>query len=152
MEKTQPGSASTATAEPPAMAALHHVGITVTDLERSVAWYREMLGMIRWGEERYPGGRTALLMRPGTHVHLGLDAHEANEGEPFAPHRTGLDHLAFMITTRAELVAWRAHLSGRGVACSEVRDVVVESVPASLLTFTDPDGVALEMIYMPPSG
>jgi len=151
MEKTLPDAPATEAAEPPPLAALHHVGITVTDQERSIRWYREMLGMVQWGEERHPGGRTALLMRPGTHVHLGLDSHEANAGEAFAPHRTGLDHLSFMITTREELEAWHAHLTGRGVGCSEVRDVVIESVPASLLTFTDPDGVALEMIYMAPT-
>jgi glyoxylase I family protein len=147
---------STATADtapaiptsPPELAALHHIGITVTDLPRSVAWYGEVLGMVQWGEERYPGGRTALLMRPGTHVHLGLDAHDANEGEAFGAHRTGLDHLAFMITSREELVAWHAFLTARGVDPTEITDVVVEGVSASLFQFTDPDGVALEMIFM----
>ena len=65
----------------PPPASLHHVGITVTDLDRSVAWYGEMLGMVQWMEETYPGGRTAGLMRPGTHVHVGLDAHDRNDGE-----------------------------------------------------------------------
>jgi glyoxylase I family protein len=151
MEKTLPHPPTTASAEPPPLAALHHIGISVTDQERSVRWYREMLGMVQWGEERYPGGRTALLMRPGTHVHLGLDFHETNQGELFAPHRTGLDHLAFMITTRGELEAWHTHLSERGVECSDVRDVVIETVSASLFTFVDPDGVALEMIHMDPT-
>jgi glyoxylase I family protein len=148
MEKTLPDTPTTAPAEPPPLAALHHVGITVTDRERSVGWYRKMLGMVQWGEETYPGGRTALLMRPGTHVHLGLDSHETNEGERFAPHRTGLDHLAFMITSRGELEAWHTHLTDHGVECSDVRDVVIETVSASLFTFTDPDSIALEMIYM----
>jgi glyoxylase I family protein len=148
MENTLQASAPGTTTEPPALAALHHIGITVTDQKRSVEWYGEMLGMVQWGEERYPGGSTALLMRPGTHVHLGLDSHEANGGESFAPHRTGLDHLAFMIVTRGELEAWHSYLTGRGVECSDVRDVVIESVSASMFTFTDPDGVALEMMYM----
>lgn len=148
MENTLRASAPSATTEPPALAALHHIGITVTDQKRSIEWYREMLGMVQWGEERYPGGCTALLMRPGTHVHLGLDTHEANEGESFAPHRTGLDHIAFMIVGRAELEAWHLHLTGRGVECSDVRDVAIGSVSATLFTFTDPDGVALEMISM----
>jgi glyoxylase I family protein len=102
----------------PPLASLHHVGITVTDLDRSVAWYGEMLGMVQWMEETYPGGRTAGLMRPGTYVHLGLDAHDRNDGEDFAPHRTGLDHLCFGVASRAELDDWRAHLTARGVACS----------------------------------
>jgi len=139
---------TTTAAAPPELAALHHVGITVTDQARSVAWYGEMLGMVQWGEERYPGGSAALMMRPGTHVHLGLDAHEANEGERFGPHRTGLDHLAFMVVSREELDAWQTHLSTRGVECGAVQDVVIEGLSVSLLQFRDPDGVALEMIYM----
>lgn len=149
MEQTLPAPTSTTTAGPPALAALHHIGITVTDLERSVRWYGEMLGMVQWMEERYPGGRTAGLMRPGTHVHLGLDAHERNAGEPFAPHRTGLDHLALSTTSRDELDAWHAYLVERGVDCSEVRDVL-EPAPFALFTFTDPDGVAIEIIHMEP--
>lgn len=70
---------------PSGLVGLHHVGITVTHIERSLRWYGEMSGMVQWGEEHYPGGRTALLMRPGTHLHLGLDVYEANEGEPSPP-------------------------------------------------------------------
>jgi hypothetical protein len=42
---------------------------------------------------------------------------------------------------------WHAHLTGRGVACGEIRDYA-EPVPFSLFTFTDPDGVALELMYL----
>lgn len=139
-------TAPTPTAAPP-MASLHHVGITVTDLERSVRWYGEMLGMVQWMEETYPGGRTAGLMRPGTPVHVGLDGHDRNDGEDFAPHRTGLDHLCFGVASRAGLDDWRAHLTERGVACSEIRDHT-EPIPFSLFTFNDPDGVALELMYL----
>jgi glyoxylase I family protein len=148
MQQTATAQDVTAPTSPPALAALHHVGITVSDQDRSVAWYGEMLGMVRWGEERYPGGSTALVMRPGTHVHLGLDAHDANQGEPFGPHRTGLDHLAFMVPSRDEVEDWHAYLSARDVACSEVKDVVIEGVAATMFQFSDPDGIALEMIHM----
>ena len=64
MQQTATTKAVIAPNSPPDLAALHHVGITVTDQVRSVAWYGEMLGMVQWGEERYPGGSTALMMRP----------------------------------------------------------------------------------------
>jgi glyoxylase I family protein len=146
--ETIPTTGGTATTTPPALATLHHVGITVTDLARSLAWYQEVLGMAPVMKERYPGGRTVVLVRPGTPVDIGLDEHEANEGERFAPHRTGLDHVSISVPTRAELDTWHAHLTSRGVECSEVRDVT-EPMPFALLTFTDPDGVALELIHMP---
>lgn len=146
MELTAPAVAPNDIEAPP-LAGLHHVGITVTDLDRSLRWYAEMLGMVQWMTEEYPGGRTAGLVRPGTTVHLGLDAHDRNGGEGFAPHRTGMDHLAFAIASRSELGAWHDHLTGRGVACSAVRDYP-DPVPHALFTFTDPDGVALEMICL----
>src|SRR5690348_8538869 len=98
-------AAAAATSDPnavpaPALGAIHHVGITVTDLARSVAWYRRVLGMVV-AEERYPGGRTVVLIRPGTAVDIGLDDHDANEGERFAPHRTGLDHVSLAVPSRA---------------------------------------------------
>ena len=150
-DTSTPTGTSASTAPPPPLAGVHHIGLTVTDLDRSVRWYAEMLGFVQWMEERYPGGRTAGLVRPGTHVHIGLDAHEANEGERFAPRRTGLDHLALATATRAELTAWHAHLTANGVPCSAVKDCV-DPAPFSLFTFSDPDGIALELIHMPIEG
>ena len=88
-------------------------------------------------------------MRPGTHVHIGLDAHEANEGEAFGPHRTGLDHLALTVDTREEMNAWQAHLDALDVPYDPVRDLD-DPAPCALIAFRDPDGIALELIHMPP--
>lgn len=131
---------------PPALTALHHVGITVTDVERSLTWYESKLGMVQWMKETWDGGWTACLVRPGTHLHLGLDTHERNEGEPFAPHRTGLDHISFATTSREEVHAWHAHLTAEGVACGAITEGI-DPAPHALFTFADPDGVALEIIF-----
>lgn len=120
-------SADTPTGPVPAVSSLHHIGITVTDIERSVRWYGDVFGLVQWGEERYPGGRTALLMRPGTHVHIGLDVHEANEGEAFGPHRTGLDHLALTVDSREEMDIWQTHLDA--LVCPTTRSVTSTSPP-----------------------
>jgi catechol 2,3-dioxygenase-like lactoylglutathione lyase family enzyme len=130
----------------PDLTGLHHIGLSVTDLGRSVRWYTEMLGLVQWGQQEYPGGRTALLTRPGTNVYIGLDSHERNAGEEFAPHRTGLDHLALAVADRAELDAWRDHLAARGVECGDVKDLT-EPVPCAVLSFADPDGIALEIFH-----
>jgi glyoxylase I family protein len=146
MHETRTAAATTTTIPIPALAGLHHVGITVTNLERSVRWYGEMLGLVQVMEEFYPGGRVVVMIRPGTAVDIGLDSHERNEGEPFAPHRTGLDHLALSATTRAELDAWHAYLTAKGVECSAIEDIT-EPLVFSLFSFKDPDGVALEIFY-----
>jgi glyoxylase I family protein len=132
---------------PPGLPGLHHATITVTDVDRSVAWYSEMLGMVQWMKEEFPGGRAAGLMRPGTQVFLGLASHDGNEGEEFGAHRTGLDHLTFAATDREELRAWHTFLVAKGVECSDLR-VYTEPLPFALFTFTDPDGVALEIFHV----
>lgn len=138
---------------PAGLSAVHHIGLTVTDIERSRRWYADVLGMVEWMQEEYPGGRTVGMMRPGSAVFIGLDAHERNAAEGFAPHRTGLDHLAFTVDTRAELEAWHRHLQAHGVDCSEIREFELEGVSAAVCTFTDPDGIALElMVNLPDEG
>lgn len=59
-----------------------------------------------------------------------------------------MDHLCFAVTSRSELVEWHEHLTAGGVACSDLRDVTIKPISASLFTFVDPDGVALEMMYV----
>lgn len=132
---------------PVGLGAIHHVGITVSDLERSVRWYERSLGMVRWMNETFPGGRTAGLMRPGTMLYLGITQHDEHHGEVFTPYRTGLDHLTFAASTREELKEWHSHLLGAGVECSGLREYT-EPLPFALFTFSDPDGVALEVMHI----
>lgn len=135
-------------AETPAgLEAIHHVGITVSDLERSVRWYERSLGMVRWMNETFTGGRTAGLMRPGTSLYLGITQHDTSQGEVFAEQRTGLDHLTFAAGTRQELKEWHVHLREAGVDCSELREYT-EPLPFALFTFSDPDGIALEVMHI----
>ncbi|HEY6389958.1 MAG TPA: VOC family protein [Bryobacteraceae bacterium] len=69
----------------------HHIGITVSDVDASEAWYARVLGFERLVVEPHNGadGYALLMHRPGGHLHIGLDNHKANEGESFAEHRTG---------------------------------------------------------------
>ena len=40
----------------PEVAGIHHVSVTVTDIERSVPWYSEVLGLTKLLEETHPDG------------------------------------------------------------------------------------------------
>lgn len=68
-----------ATAAAPADAHWGHLHLRVTDLERSVAFYRDALGMVVT-QSSYPGAR--FLAADGYHHHLGLNTW----GRPRAPH------------------------------------------------------------------
>jgi glyoxylase I family protein len=136
------------TAVQPALTAIHHVGITVTDAETSAAWYERVLGFHRQFEERHyrsdAGGYTIVLGPPDSSFSLGVDHHPANSGDSFDATRTGLDHLSFQVASVDALHAWVGHLNSQDVPNSGVYPM--EGFPLSLVTFRDPDGVQLELI------
>lgn len=121
---------------------IHHVALTVTDLERSAAWYAEVLGFkaaFRESSEHRAGvifefadGRTA----------IGLVQH-ASTRQGFDPAVTGLDHLAFTVSTEAEMFTWADRLTALGVPHSGA----IEIPPGRILNFKDPDGIALSLFW-----
>jgi glyoxylase I family protein len=133
----------------PVVTGYHHLGLTVVDIDRSEAWYGEVFGFQRaFVEPHNEGTGFAVVMNiPGTPVFLGLDKHDGHEGEAFAEHRTGLDHLAIGVATREDLDGWVEHLDALGVAHSKINDIA-EPFPAATLCFRDPDNIALELMWM----
>lgn len=73
-----------------------HVHLKVADLDRSLAFYRGVLGF----EEtmRRPGA--VFLSAGGYHHHLALNTWESRGGQPPAPGATGLYHVAILYPTR----------------------------------------------------
>jgi len=136
----------------PAVTGYHHFAPTVSDVEASAQWYERVFGMTRvpaafphhGGEE---GGFAVVLMEPRSGIVLGLHHHNSNPGQPFDERRTGLDHMSFAVTARADLDAWAGWLDRLGVENSGVTDTG-DPVPYSVVVFRDPDNIQLELIYM----
>ena len=135
----------------PAVTQIHHFSPTVSDVEASAAWYQKVLGMERipfpfphWGDEE--GGYAVVLMNPAGFV-IGLHHHEANPGDTFHERNTGLDHIAFAVSTRPDLDSWAAWLDECGVAHSGVIDAT-EPMAYSVVVFRDPDNIQLELVHM----
>lgn len=129
---------------------IQHVGLTVRDQEASVAWYEEVLGLVRLFDEphhaSHAGGNAVVVGTPDMRLCIGLERHPSHQGERFDPTRTGLDHLSLLVATANGLDAWAEHLTARGVDHSGVYGI--EGLPARFLTFRDPDGIQLELIAM----
>jgi glyoxylase I family protein len=124
---------------------IHHLSLSVRDLERSAAWYADVLGLERIAALPDEGsGAKVLLRHPDSPVVLVLTRHRANPGEPFSERRTGLDHLAFWVPSEAELAAWRVRLAERGV---EHQPIAPQRLGTGLV-FRDPDNIQLEL-YVP---
>jgi catechol-2,3-dioxygenase len=79
-------------------------------------------------------------MHPETGFTLSLVRHEGARGERFTELTTGLDHLGFRASSRAELEEWERRFDQHGVSYTPIRDMEM----GSHLNFRDPDGIALE--------
>lgn len=124
---------------------IHHVAVTVSDLERSVPWYGALIGTDPVIDEDTGPFRHVVWMIGGTL--LGLHQFpDADTGLAFDERRLGLDHVSFACADRAELESWQAHLDRLGVS----HGGIVDAPYGSGLSFRDPDNLPLEF-FAPPS-
>ncbi|KAA0120678.1 VOC family protein [Mycolicibacterium sp. P9-22] len=129
-----------------AISALHHVAVTVSDIEVSGPWYRALIGADAVLDEHTDSGFRHLVWAFGNGTLFGIHQHDRSisPGE-FTEFRAGLDHVGFGCETRAELQQWAGRLDDLGIA----HGGVVDAHYGSGLSFRDPDGVALEF-FAPP--
>lgn len=134
----------------PRLAGLHHFGISVANLERSMRFYCDVLGADvlvaetpEGEDQRRFSGRAAILSLGG-HV-IDLCEHSGNAGDPFDPVRTGLDHFALEAESLDDLRAWANWLDTSGVARSEIRKVA--GGVGTMFDFVDPDGIQIEFAH-----
>lgn len=128
----------------PDIDSIHHVSLTVTDVDRSVTWYKDVLGLSELMKEDHPDGNgyAIVLGKPDFSLCVGLHTHSANASEPCDETRTGLDHVSFGVASRADLDTWADHFTKLRVSHSPVNDQGAYAV----LVFRDPDNIQLELI------
>ncbi|KUI45477.1 glyoxalase [Mycobacterium sp. GA-1199] len=136
----------------PGITGIHHISITVTDLEASLAWYQRLLGADRLPMkfphyEREDTGYGELLIEPRSGVVIGLHTNTGNDGNRFDEARTGLDHVALNVASRDELDAWTRRLDELGIEHSGIR-AAEEPFPFATVVFRDPDNIQLELFTL----
>jgi glyoxylase I family protein len=127
------------------IAGLHHLSLTVADLQRSVDFYTRVVGLRPIGESNHDGGTTVVLTQRRSGFVLLLQEHKAHEGTGFSEFRPGLDHLSFRVSGRKSLQRWAEHLDQQGVERREILD----DDWGSVLVFRDPDRIQLEIFCDP---
>ena len=126
------------------IAGLHHITLLVADVERSLGFYRNVLGMSLVKQTVNDDDRNARHLifgdaegRPGTLVTC-LEYPDLDEG---SVGRGSTHHFALAVESEEELAAWRDYLGTRGVAATEVMD----RGDFSSIYVRDPDGHIVEI-------
>lgn len=124
----------------PTISGGHHIALTVSDADRSAQWYSDLLGMqvVLQGDDDTV--RFRVLAHPDSGWIIGVRQYSGKSDGPFDEFRTGLDHFAFGVTSRAELEAWAGELERRGVPFSPIAETPIGTV----IVFRDPDNIQLE--------
>ena len=115
-----------------------HVHLKVADIDRSLAFYRDILG---FDVTQRMGDEAAFISAGGYHHHLGLNTWESRGGSPPPPGTTGLYHVAIRDPDRAQLGnALRRLVEARWPVSGATDHGVSEAI-----YLRDPDGNGIEL-------
>ena len=84
----------------PLQTRIGHVHLKVADLERSLKFYRDLLG---FEVQQYFGNSAAFISAGGYHHHIGLNTWYSKNAEPAPVNSAGLFHTAILYPTRTDL-------------------------------------------------
>ncbi|WP_299503444.1 VOC family protein [uncultured Roseobacter sp.] len=122
----------------PPHASIGHVHLKVADLDRAIAFYRDILGFDV--TQRY-GDRAAFLGAGGYHHHIGLNTWHSKGGTPAQDGHTGLYHAAFLYPDRKSLAAAVKRVADAGIELEGAADHGVSEA----VYLRDPDGNGVEL-------
>jgi catechol 2,3-dioxygenase len=115
-----------------------HVHLKVADIERSLRFYRDLLGfeVMQWyGED------AVFLSAGGYHHHIGLNTWTSKNAPPAPRHAAGLYHLAILYPERRDLAQALRWLIDAGYPIDGASDHGVSEA----LYLRDPDGNGVEL-------
>ncbi|HEU4866373.1 MAG TPA: VOC family protein [Actinomycetota bacterium] len=119
----------------------HHLSLSVSDLETSVDWYQQVLGLDVAAEIDGEGFRRTRLRAPRSGVTLTLTRHDQQSGETFSERRPGMDHVALQVSSADEVNALKDRFEQLGVNHSQVK----ASNGTAMITLRDPDNIQIEV-------
>jgi glyoxylase I family protein len=131
----------------PTITGIHHLSLTVREAATSEAFYTKVFGFVPVLELPDTDGKgfKRVLAHAESRTILGFSVHQSNDGLPSSEFRTGLDHFAFGVASRAELDDWIAKLDELGIEHSDVNATPI----GNYVALRDPDNVQIELWVNP---
>src|SRR5205823_4506912 len=117
-----------------------HVHLKVSDLDRSVAFYRDVFG---FDLIQLVPDRLAFMSAGGYHHHIALNVIESRGGTPPPRHHTGLYHVAFVYPNRKEWARAYRRVLDHGITNPRGSHHGVSQA----IYFDDPDGNGIEIYW-----
>jgi glyoxylase I family protein len=140
---------------------LSHIGICVAELDRSVRFYRDVLGFVELSRLQVKGPEAARLLdieggelqavyleRDGTRIELlyyPVVGHQGTE-QPQPMNRLGFTHLSLRIADLDALLTAIESAGGHRLSHTRVDN---ESWGTHAMFVTDPDGLRIELLQAP---
>ena len=130
---------------------IHHVDLVVSSIERSLPFYRDLLGPLGWhGITEVQGERDETiwyLWGPGSS--LGVREALSPRAEPFDRYEIGVHHVAFEAASRAAVDERAAWVNAQGGEIESGPEEYWYSPGYYAVFFYDPDGMKLEIVHVP---
>lgn len=97
-------------------ARIHHVGLPVTDIDVSLAWYRDVLGLTYEAEAGVPGAVAFLVAPTGERLELlAVDVQRSTWDDPIAALRAGVPHTAWTVVDLDDAHSRAVDAGGRSI-------------------------------------
>jgi catechol 2,3-dioxygenase-like lactoylglutathione lyase family enzyme len=129
---------------------VHHVDLVVSSIERSLPFYRELLGPLGWhrlSEVEGERGETIFYLEGGE-CSIGLREAQS-ESAAYDRYRIGLHHLAFAAFSRAVVDERAEWVRANGMLLESEPQEYTYSPGYYAVFFYDPDGLKLEILHTP---
>jgi len=127
----------------PRPSGVSHVHLWVADLERSLGFYRDLLGLHVTHDmrEEPPGREVVFLSASDYHHHVALARRPG--ATPAPPSAAGLFHFALLYPTRRDLALTLQRLREADYPIDGIRDYG----PSEVVNVRDPDGIGVELAW-----
>ena len=144
---------------------IHHAGVTVADADRSLRFYRDLLGMKVLGDTRLSRADVASLLG-AAEIDLRIVDLDTGDGRiielleygtprghhvDYASRDSGTGHIAFQVDDLDAIAAGIAAAGGSVISHHAITagDTTGIFAGARLLYVRDPDGMILELVQLP---